>query len=129
MRLNSSQKGQIAQLKCQLEANLRGYICSLPTTPQNFDVLLTKNQETIRTQIKYCNCLERKNKKRLRLKLGGSTFNRKYYTKNNFDMLLVYVPSVDKILAYHASSFHKRATILINLKDKRSINYFEKYIW
>lgn len=128
MKPNSSLKGEIGQLKIEIRAAEKGFLVSRPSVGSaNYDIVLDDGKLLYKAQIKYCNCFKGKNT--LQLKLGGCTMNRDYYTKDDFDLLLVYLPINDKILMYNSDSFHKRSLIHINLKDKTSVNYWEKFIW
>lgn len=132
MRLSSKNKGEIAQLKIQLEAARRNIISSIPTTEVSYDILLDSRNNIKRAQIKYCNGVDNKNKNCLRINLcdyGKTKSKRKYYTSYEIDILLVFVPKLNRILAYNPVFFHKRKRIYINLKDKNSKYYWKKFIW
>lgn len=123
IKKSTNQKGEIAQLKVQLEAIKRGFTCSIPTTEVRYDLIIDDNLKMNRVQIKSCN---RKDKRGLQLRLDrrGSL-----YTKEEIDFILVYVPLVDTILCYPPEIFHNKIAININLYDENSKYYWEKFIW
>lgn len=129
MKLHNSSKGQIAQLKCELECAKKNFISSLPTTPAIYDLLIDDGKKIYRAQIKYSNCFKKDCKNTLQLKLGGATLNREFYTEDDFDWLLVFLPSKDVILKYEAAFFHEKSSICINLDDKNSEIYYMKFLW
>jgi len=128
MNLSSSSKGQVAQLEVELCAYRKGYFTSRPQTDLEYDLVIDTHKELIRAQIKFCN-RKRHNNDNLELNLYNKNSNRLYYSNKNVDIILVYVPEVDKVLAYNSDKFHKRKTISINLTDKSSSFYYERYIW
>lgn len=128
----SSSKGEYAQMKIQLKAAEKGFAVSVPTTNEKYDLVIDNNSKLLRTQIKYCNRKSsgKKNNGRLELRLDGGTHNnRKYYTNNDIDLLLVYIPCIDKILHYSSESFHEKKTLYINLNNKKSKHYWGNFIW
>lgn len=125
--LTTRAKGQIAQLRAELEAQKRNISISRPTTEVRYDLILDDGKEIKRVQIKYCDYIHPNNY--LQLNLSKQQSNYKPYSKKDIDFLLVYCPQLDKILAYGPDKFHNKQKILINIKNKNSKNYYEKYIW
>jgi hypothetical protein len=125
--LSNLSRGEIAQLKVQIAAAHKEIIFSIPTTEVRYDGVLDIHGTILRAQIKYC---DRKSKKDcLELQLFNKSQNKKSYTKESIDILLVYVPQVDRILAFYPEVFHDKKTITINLKDKTSKWFWENYKW
>lgn len=130
MKLNNLSKGQIGQLKVELRANELGFSVSRPTFDLRYDMILDdKKGNLCRVQIKYCDTewqhSERKNYHDL---LSLELKNNKYSNKD-IDLLLVYVPRLDKILAFGPKLFHNKNRMKINLKNKNSKHYFKKFLW
>jgi hypothetical protein len=117
-------KGEFAQLRVQIAAAHKGIIVSLPSTQERYDIILDYNGKLLRGQIKYC---DRRHKNNLQLSLSKP--NNKFYSKNDIDILLVYVPKVDRILAFHPKDFDKKERLQININDKKSSFYWENFKW
>lgn len=127
-KLLSRSKAQIAVLKCQLIAAYKNYTSSAPLTDSmNYDLLIDTNNDILRAQVKFCNRYHGKNN--LELRLDNKSSNRAFYTKENIDILLVYIPKLDIVLAYGPEDFHKKSRIQINLNNPDSSKYYKKYIW
>ena len=128
MDLNNNSKGQIAQLKCQLRAAEKNIITSLPLVPARYDLALDIDNKIIRAQIKYCDAKDH-SKNTLILRLERKHLGQKSYDKNDIDLLLVFIPRIDKVLVFYPNQFHKISKIRINLKNPKSYNYWGKFIW
>lgn len=127
MCLKSQQLGQIGQLKVEIEAAKRGIITSVPTIPARYDLILEKNGKIMRAQVKYCD-YKHKRGDRYQLILSRKKDNRQPYKRSEIDILLVYYPAFDKILAFPPKMFHNVINIYVGLK-KNSKYYYEKFIW
>jgi len=126
--LSNLSRGEIAQLKVQLAAAHKQLTVSIPTTEVRFDAIIEENSKLFRAQIKYC---DRKTKKNgvLELQLYNRKQNKKCYSKDDIDQLLVYVPQVDRILSFGPDIFHNKKTITINIKDSNNKWFWENYKW
>ena len=122
-------KGETAQLKCQLRASEKGYIVSIPSTEVSYDLVLDDGKSNLlKTQVKFCARRHSKSNS-LELALYNTNSNRPHYTSQQIDLLLVYLPEVDKVLAYKEDIFHEKKTITINLTNKNSPHHFSHYVW
>lgn len=129
MRLSSKSRGQIAQLKIELESANRGYVISRPSVDCYYDVLIDTVKSIIRCQIKYCNRRSSSNKANLELRLDNHGTKRIFYSKTMVDYIFVYLPQKDIILKYEQKQFHRKKTIQINLTNPSSKWHFSKFIW
>lgn len=121
-------RGEIGQLKIELEAAKRGYGISVPTLSLKYDLILDDNGKLYRVQIKYLNRKSGKNS--VELKLVDKRY--KYsngYTKENVDLILVYIPKNESILCLTPDFFTGKKTIAFNLNNKKSPMYYEKFLW
>ena len=128
-KLHSRSKGKIAELKIELAATQKGYIVSHPHVDCYYDLILdpgTKKSDIFRAQIKYCNRLHGNN---LELRLDSRNGKRLHYSGSWIDVILVYVPKIDRILIYNQKHFHKKNRLTINLNNKNSKWYYERYLW
>ncbi len=129
MKLTSRSKGQIAQLKIELEAANKNYIISRPSVDCYYDLILdpgTKKEEIFRAQIKFCNRLHGNH---LELRLDDKKSKRIYYSDSWIDCLLVYIPKFNVILKYGQKHFHHKKRLTINLDDINSPYYYKNFIW
>jgi len=129
MKLSSRARGQIAQLKIELEANSKGYIISRPSVDCYYDILIDTVKSLVRAQIKFCNRKTSGNKQNLELRLDNHGTKRIFYTKTMVDWILVFLPLKNVILKFEKNKFHRRKTITINLTREKSPNFYKKYIW
>lgn len=126
--IHSMCRGEIAQLQVELECSRRNLIVSRPNLQVRYDLLIDDGEKISKVQIKYlnrkagANCLE--------LKIEDKRYkNKKVYTSDQIDLLLIYVPKIDKILCLKKEDFHNKKTIRINLNNPKAPTYFEKYLW
>lgn len=126
--LNNLKKGELAQLKCQLKSIEKGYSCSVPTNLHGrYDLLIDTNKAILRTQVKYCDSKVYKRKNILLLTFSG--LRHTVYNKNEIDLILCYLPLIDKILAFWPNKFHNKSNILIHLTNPNSKNFWGKFEW
>lgn len=135
-KIFSKHKGKIAQLLVELEAAKKNLTVSVPTTENCiYDLIFHDGKTLSKVQIKYCG--KKTNKERpnsIQLRLASTNTNslqgaRPYYTKEDIDLLLVYVPKIDTILKYGPELFHKKTYLEINLENPDSKYYWKKHIW
>lgn len=113
-------------LQLQLEAQRRNYIVSVPTTEERYDCILDDGHKLYKAQVKYNN---EKDKNNLRLTLARKHLNQKCYMATEVDIIFVYIPAVDEILAFLPEEFNGKNHIYINITDNNSPNYYEKFLW
>src|SRR5271169_2383582 len=108
MDLTSSQKGELAKLKVEQRSVELGWICSRSPEASRYDVVLDNGKRLFRIQVKYAaaapghgtkgavvanlrgNESDDRNLKYRRCKM-------KKYTKDEIDVVIAYVPQVDKL--------------------------------
>jgi hypothetical protein len=126
--LLSRSKGSIAELKIQIAAHEKNYTISKPVWDYlPYDLVIDTGKKLLRTQIKYCNKKDGKN-----LVLAINKYDvkkRKKYTATEIDLLLVYCPAVDAILAFNNKIFHNKERLTININDENSEFFYKKFIW
>src|ERR1041384_5838146 len=122
--LSNSNKSEIAVLKVELEANKKGYSVSLPRNGSSrYDLIVDSGTKLYRCQIKYLNRLANKGRS-LELVLSSPTNKIKPYSKEDVDLLLIYLPSKDCILCIKPERFHNRNTFIFNMINKSAPTYF-----
>ena len=115
-------------LQCQLRAAELGYITSLPVSEVVYDILVDTNKKILKTQVKYCN-RKKISENYLELRLSNPQSKRFFYLDTQIDMLLVFIPQKNTVLKYDPQIFHRRRTLQINLINKKSKWFYERYIW
>ena len=127
-------KAQLASLKVQMWANQLGYVVSIPTVESRYDILVDVDGKIFRCQVKYAG--RKLTSGATELDLRKETRNngkKRLYTKDEIDVILVYVPEEDKVLWIDHSKFHNRKSLTIrhieNTKCKQDSIFVNDYIW
>lgn len=126
----SHHKGEIAVLYVELEANRRGYIVNYPRNSNSlYDMIVDNGKELLKVQVKYLNRRKSNAKDILELDLTNKSSSRKFYTKEDINLLLVYVPAIDKILYFLPHNFDKKTSIRVHLTDQNSKYFYGHFLW
>ena len=115
--LSTEQKGQIALAKVLIEAARKGVVVSQPTTPARYDLILDMGGSFHRAQVKYAGGKSPRSQGAVRLDLRK---RKKCYTREEVDVLLVYVPGIDKVCWFPADLFHNRTGLFVRLLPARN---------
>lgn len=95
-------KGQLAHLEVEKQALMRGWITCYPTVECRFDmVIISPENKMYRAQVKYMDRTFPKTQGSLFLDLRKDTRNngkRRPYTKSEIDVILAYVPRINKVI-------------------------------
>jgi hypothetical protein len=115
--MNTENKGQLAVLKAEIRAGELGYLVSKPTIPARYDLLLDSGKNIYRVQVKFAAASGRN--------CTGSVLARlcrheKTYSKNEIDVVLVYVPQTDKVYWFGPVHFDGKTAIQIRLEKSRN---------
>jgi hypothetical protein len=136
--MNTSNKGQLAVLKIQQRAMEKGCIVSVPTTESVYDLLIECNHKILRVQCKYGDGKVSEADGSVRIEFSKREGNSKYkhgtYTSQEVDLILAYVPRIDKILAFPPSIFEGKRMICIRTElpknnQKKGIRFADDFIW
>ena len=129
--LTTGQKGQIAFLKVQLEAARKGADILLPTTPKRYDLVLHYQERFYRAQVKYADGKVHHSVGAISLHLRR---RKKCYTAEEIDVLLVYLPQLDRVAWFGPEVFNGKTTLY--LRHQPSINgqkcrcrMIDEFIW
>lgn len=130
---DTKKKGNIAQQKVILKAIEKDWVVSKPIDECRYDLILDDGAKIYRTQVKYCN--------RHTSHVEGSVFITcnngprcpKFYG-HEIDLMLVYLPEIDKIVKLNPSDFVGKATITIRLYptkngQKKNVFFAEEKVW
>jgi hypothetical protein len=129
--LKTDEKGHIAFLKVQLEARKKGAIVLLPTTPERFDLVLLYQGMFYRAQVKFANGKSQHSAGAVSLHLRR---RKRVYVADEVDVLLVYLPQIDKVCWFGPEVFNGKATLYLRLHPARNgqrngCRMVDDYIW
>jgi hypothetical protein len=134
--MTSIEKGEIAQLKIEQRALEKGYLVSRPTIlASRYDCIIDTGLSRLRTQIKYGNSTDKDLSGMVKVYFKKTHRNKtSLYTKEEIDLMLVYVPTLDKVLSFGAEIFNNKYSINIRLEpsknhQKKSTYWYLDYIW
>jgi hypothetical protein len=115
--LTTDQKGQLACLKVQEEAMRKGAIVSFPSIPSRYDLILDYRGKLYRAQVKYADgkTPNAQGSIKLDLKRRG-----RCYTQEEIDVLLVYLPQIDKVCWIEPSVFHNKMSLCLRLQPAKN---------
>lgn len=138
--MQTTKKGEIAVLKVTLRALEKGFIVSKPIVDTKYDLIVDDGKERHRVQVKYANGKSSHSSGAVVVQTGTRKYKktdhdyRTGYTSEDIDAILVYLPSVDKILWIGGDKFEgKRAITMRHEKSKngqeKGINLVEDFVW
>lgn len=117
-------KGQIAVCRVLERAAELGWIASIPFTEARYDLVLDQGDgKLLRVQVKYCDSKQRNSQCSVRLDLRKECRNNgkvKTYSSSEIDVILVYIPQVQKICWLRTELFHGKNQISIRLSESRN---------
>ena len=124
MKMTSNTKGQLAVSKAELRAFELGYLPSRPLYDARYDLILDDGKKLIRAQVKYADGHPSNTEGAVAVKLDYEDRSKKFYTyhKNEVDVLIVYIPKVDKLCLFPLSVFAGKRKMNIRIQ-KPKINY------
>lgn len=136
--MNTQNKGQFAQLKVEQRAAEKGYIVSRPTTDTRYDLIIDDGKRLAKAQIKYAAGSPGKAtlgsvRVELRRWAGDKRHERRTYGAE-IDILLVYVPAVDKICCIPPALFRDKPALHLRYKPaksnvKKTVHRVDDYLW
>jgi hypothetical protein len=116
--LTTEQKGQIALAKVLLEAGKKGATAYIPVSMQSrADLLLEWQGKFYRCQVKYANGKTQHSQGAVRLDLRR---RKRLYTKEEIDVLLVYIPQTDTVYWFGPEYFHQRNALFLRIAQTRN---------
>lgn len=124
MELGTYQKGLLAELKVRQRALELGTTVSIPVDASaRYDAILDDGQRLYRAQIKYCD-RGGGSDGAIQVELTSSHRSGKLasveYTEREIDVLLLYVPRLDKILWLGPEVFSERHAVQIRIEPSKN---------
>ena len=140
MEKNTQEKAAIAELKVALRACEKGFVVSQPMTEgQTYDFIFDDGVRLYKAQVKYTGKPCSRSKESFpvylsRIHTNGKGHTRKKYKKGDFDLLLAYLPTEDKIVCFEAKDVIGKTVVIIRTKhpknnQKKNIKLMEDYLW
>lgn len=131
-------KGLEAQLKAELRANELGYIVSKPTTECcRYDMIIDNGSELKRVQVKYAGSKQTSSTGSCVVDFRKRSANgkeRKSYSKDEVDAVLVYLPELDKICYFPVEFIKDKGRLTIRYNQSKNnqtvgVIFAEDYYW
>jgi hypothetical protein len=129
--LTTDQKGQIAFLKVQLEARMKGAVVLVPTTPERYDLVLHYQGQFYRAQVKYADARPSHTRGAVHVDLRR---RKRRYTQDEIDVVLVYVARIDRVCWFGPPIFHNKPDIHLRTEpaannQKKGCRMVDDFIW
>ena len=119
---STHRKGEIAQLKVELRAIEKGIVPCRPLVESRFDLILV-GEKVEKVQVKYASYTHHATKNSISVDLRKQCRNNgkpKKYTKDEVDVVMVYLPEQDCICRLEANMFHGKSSVNIRLKPAKN---------
>ncbi len=116
--MDTNDKGEIALLKAEIRAAELGIVVLKPTTShRRYDLVLDCGDRFHRAQVKWAGSRSVKAASSFLLDLRkvtrGGKRSKLFYSQNEVDVVLVYLPNLDKVIWLGPEIFHGRETLTI----------------
>lgn len=123
--MDTNDKGEYALLKVKQLALERNIILSEPTMPcRRYDLIVDCGERLVRAQVKYANARSVHSTGCVHLDLRkitrGNKLGKQFYTAKEVDVLIVYVPKIDKLLWFESPYFHNKQAIIIRFEPSKN---------
>ncbi len=129
--LSTDANGEIACLKVRIEAIKKGIVVFQPPPYVRCDLLLDYQGKLYRAQVKYADAKSQNSQGAIRLDLRK---RKKCYTKDEIDVVLVYIPQIDKICWFPPEVFHNKVGLQLRLLpakngQKNGCRMVDDFLW
>lgn len=123
--MDTNDKGEYALLKVKQLALERNITLSQPTMPsRRYDLIVDCGERLVRAQVKYADAKITNASGSVYLNLRkvtrGNKPGKQFYTAEEIDVLLVYLPKIDRILWLKAEHFHCKSAIAIRFEPTKN---------
>lgn len=122
MEVTTNVKGQLAVTKTELRALELGFMSSRPIFDGRYDLIIDNKEKLLRIQIKYANGKSSNSSGNVVVKLDYENRVKKHFTyqMNEVDVLIVYIPEVDKLCYFPKDVFVGKRKLNIRLKPAKN---------
>ena len=123
--MDTNDKGEYALLKVKQLALERNISLSEPTMANcRYDLVVDCGERLVRAQVKYADARSVHSTGCIQLDLRKITRGNKrgklFYTVKEVDVLIVYVPKIDKLLWFESLYFHNKQAIIIRYEPSKN---------
>lgn len=132
--MNTKQKGDVGELRVALAAAEKGWVCSKPLSTARYDLVLDDGQRLYRVQVKYVDAEPPKAKGSVYTVFGNGPDAPQSYTRNEIDVVIAYVPKIDKLIWIEPEFFEGKTGLYIRLEKPKNnqtkgIFMAEDHLW
>lgn len=123
--MNTLHKGHVAELKVAQRALEKGYTVSKPLIEARYDLIVDTGAKLVRVQIKYADGTSSNSSGAVVVGLrhwaaGIKAGKGRTYKQEEVDLLLVYVPKIDKIVYFYPDEFCDKACLMLRLEPTKN---------
>jgi hypothetical protein len=137
VELTTNRKGQMAEIKALNRAAELGYLPSKPIFNARYDMILEdQNGKLTKVQVKYADGKLHDSEGSVMVKLGYENRKKEMFTYqgNEVDVLVVYIPKINKLCLIPQNLFLGKVKIYIRYAEpkngqKKGIVYARDYYW
>lgn len=132
---NTDFKATIAEQKVILKAVEHGLVISRPVAPARYDMIIDYGGKLERTQVKYADNCGKGIQGAVRVHFASySNGKPKLYQEGEIDVVLAYLPAIDKIVRIEPGLFINKRGIMVRYADcvgkqKYKCNYAKDMMW
>ena len=135
--MNVNEKGDLAVFKTCLRAAEKGYVVSKPLSDScRYDLIIDVGNKLLRAQVKYADGKSSLSSgvARVGLEKKDRTGRVTLYNKQEIDMILVYLPVVDKMCCFSSEDFTGKRNLFIRYQPAKNnqakkCRFLEDCIW
>ena len=118
--MNKKQKGNYAEAKVELAALEKGWIISRPMSVARYDLILDDGKKLHRVQVKYAGQGDKNSSGAVKFSANNGPHSPECYTKDEVDLILVYIPQIDKVVRIDPEHFHGKTACAIRLEPPKN---------
>ena len=116
--MTTNSKGLLAQLKVELRATELGATVSRPVGEfSRYDLIVDWMGKLYRAQVKYADGVVSQCSGSVAVSLRKKE---KCYTSSEVDVLLVYIPQLDKVCWFGSEVFHDKQNLYVRISDSKN---------
>lgn len=137
--MDSKQKAQTALLKVQIRAVERGCMTSVPSSDDcRYDLILDEGGVLRRAQVKWggmeCSHAAGAVQVDLRKDDGKKGQKRRLYSADEIDVVLIYIPQVDRVVAFNSEHFAGKTALIVRLEPPKNgqhkkLRMLQDFLW
>ena len=134
--MNTRQKGKLAETKVELRAIEKNIILSWPSIDVRYDCIMDNGTSLVKAQIKYADgrCSNATGSITVKLQTNYANSSSDGYSRDEIDVLLVYLPLLDKLILLPPEIWEGKKAIQVRYEPtknniKKGITMVDDYLW